>query len=105
MNPLLVRLGQAATRPGRSAGVLPEFLESYPTLGALMQGCEAANGNAAVPALTLRMFWEAEQLKACLGRHQYPQCVFAMVPDPCKALDSLELELVAGRSEVKRAKQ
>jgi len=105
MNPLLVRLGQAATRRGSREGVSPEFLESFPILGSVMSGAEAADGQAGVPAMTLRIFWEGDQAKFCLGRHGHPTCCFGIVPDPIKLLESIESELRAGRCEVKRSKQ
>jgi len=104
MNPLLVRLGRSATRRATSEGVLPEFLESFPLLGSAMSGCEASDGQAAVPAMTLRIFWEGDQAKFCLGRHGHPVCCFGIIPDPIQALQSIERELEAGRCEVKRTK-
>lgn len=104
MNPLLVRLGRAATRRRTSEGVSPEFHEAYPTLAAVMSGCDAADGEAAVPAMTLRLFWEGDRLKACLGRFQHPTCLFVTIPDPCKALESLDTVLRSGGGEVRNAK-
>jgi hypothetical protein len=70
-----------------------------------MAGCEASNGNAAVPSMTLRLFWEGDRLKACLGRHQHPTCLFLTVEDPMKALESIERVLASGGGEVRRSKQ
>jgi hypothetical protein len=105
MNPLLVRLGRAAIRRGRSEAVSPEFLEEYPTLAAAMAGCEAADGEAGVPAMTLRYFWEAGTMKCCLGRHNHPTCLFLTVSDPVKALECTERVLASGGGEVRSTKQ
>jgi len=105
MNPLLIRLGEAACRRGTLEGVSPEFRESYPVLSELMAGCEAANGNAGVPALGLRLFWEGGRLKACLSRYKHPTCLWLTVTDETKVLESIELTLAAGGGDIRPSKQ
>jgi len=105
MNPLLVRLGQAAIRRGRTEGVSPEFAESYPTLSAVMSGVAAENGQAGVPAMTVRIFWEGGKLKANIGRWGHPTCLWLTIPDECKCLESIEQVLAAGGGDIRAAKQ
>lgn len=105
MHPLLVRLGQAATRRGNREGVSHEFHESYPTLGALMAGVDAENGNAGVPAMNVLMFWEGDVLKARIGRKDHPTCLWLTIADPVKALDCIELTLAAGGGDIRPAKR
>jgi hypothetical protein len=105
MNPLLARLGQAATRRGTLEGVSPEFHESFPVLASVMAGCEAVNGNAAVPALTLLLFWEGGALKGRIGRLNHPTCLWLTVDDPVKALDSIERTLASGGGDIRPAKR
>lgn len=105
MNPLQIRLGEAAIRRGTLEGVSPEFQESYPALAALMAGCEAANGHAGVPALSLRMFWEGGRLKACLSRYKHPTCLWLTVTDETKALESIDRTLAEGGGDIRPSKQ
>lgn len=104
MNQLLVRLGQAATRRGRTEGVSPEFAESYPILSSVMAGVAAVNGEAGVPAMTVRLFWEGGRLKANIGRYNHPVCLWVTIEDEVKVLESLEALLAAGKGEVRAAK-
>jgi hypothetical protein len=69
-----------------------------------MCGREGGNGIVAVPGLTLRMFWEAGQLKANLGRHNHPTTLWLTVPDPLKALESIEAVLRSGGGDLRSTK-
>jgi len=105
MNPLLVRLGEAATRRGTIEGVSLEFRELYPVLSEIMAGVESQNGFAAVPALGLRLFWQGGRLTACCSRYKHPTCLWLTVTDETKALESIELTLAQGGGDIRPSKQ
>lgn len=93
----------ALTKPNREV-VLDEFREELPALAEFMGGADALGDSPAIMPHGLNLFWEGGKMKFCLSRRNYPNCCFGCVPDPVKALQSVEGELQAGRFEWKARK-
>lgn len=96
------RFGLVVSRRGMTEALVPEFFESYPSLAEVMGGVEGGNGQSAILPHTLMLFWEGDRMKFCLNRSGSPTVCFGCVPDPLKALESIDTELAQGRFEWKK---
>lgn len=96
------RYGQVVCRRGTTEAVTAEFRADYPDLAEVMAGVDGSNGDAAILPHTLMLFWEGDRMKFCLNRSGSASVCFGCVPDPCKALESVDQELREGRFEWKK---
>lgn len=98
---------QEAFSGNRRTERLPaEFVQQFPTLAEVLQGCPPINGDAKeTPPASITLFVEVGRLKFVI-RPRAGDCVaFGCLNDPRAGLAGLEEELKSGRFEWKRGKR